>query len=288
MRVGLVILPDLDWRQAKPRWQHIEELGFDHGWTFDHLAWRSFADGPWFGAVPLLAAAATATSRIQLGTFVASPNFRHPVPFAKELMTLDHISDGRFLLGAGSGSMGLDFPVLGTEPLSLGQRSQRFEEFVELLDQLLTQPATNYAGEYFSAVDAKMIPGCVQSARIPFLIAANGPRMMRLAARYGQGWITTGHSDTADSTASWWRGIANLAAAMDESLAESGRDPQGFGRYLNLDAFTDYSLQSVGHFEDCLGQAKELGFTDVVAYYPREEGLYAGNVKVLEEVATRR
>ncbi len=80
----------------------------DHAWTYDHLTWRNLRDGPWFGAVPTLAAAALVTSRIRLGTLVASANFRHPVPFAKELMTLDDLSHGRFTLGVGAEPEGLN------------------------------------------------------------------------------------------------------------------------------------------------------------------------------------
>lgn len=288
MRIGVVILPDLSWEEAKPRWQHIEELGFDHGWTYDHLSWRTLADGPWFGALPLLTAAATATSRIRIGTFVASPNFRHPVPFAKEVMTVDHISNGRLMLGTGAGGMGYDFTVLGSEPLTLGQRSERFEEFVELLDQLLTQPVTDYSGQFFSAVGAKMIPGCLQVPRVPFLIAANGPRMMRLAAQYGQGWITTGNFEDSDGVEAWWQSVASMSSKLDTVLAEAERDPLTLDRYLHLDASREYSLQSVGYFDECVGRAAQLGFTDVVVHYPREAGLYAGDVAVLEQIASRR
>ena len=86
MRLGVCILPDLRWPEQRRLWQRAEELGFDHAWTYDHLAWRSLRNEPWFGAVPTLTAAALATSRIRIGPLVASPNYRHPVPFAKELI----------------------------------------------------------------------------------------------------------------------------------------------------------------------------------------------------------
>ena len=84
MRVGVVVLPQQRWSQAAPIWAAVEQMGFDHAFTYDHLAWRDLADEPWFATVPTLTAAATVTSRVRLGTWVASPNFRHPVPFAKE------------------------------------------------------------------------------------------------------------------------------------------------------------------------------------------------------------
>src|SRR3981189_3682031 len=89
MRVGIIILPDQRWSTARRRWQLAEEYGFDYAWTYDHLGWRDLVDGPWFDAVTTLTAAAQVTSRIRLGTMVASPNFRHPVHFAREITALD-------------------------------------------------------------------------------------------------------------------------------------------------------------------------------------------------------
>ena len=57
MRVGVVILPDARWSSAGPKWRRAEEYGFDHAWTYDHIGWLDYVDGPWFGAVPTLAAA---------------------------------------------------------------------------------------------------------------------------------------------------------------------------------------------------------------------------------------
>ena len=86
MRLGTLILPEFRWSEAKPLWQRAEALGFDHVWTYDHLAWRSFRDKTWYTALPVLTAAAMATTSIRLGTMVASPNFRHPLLFAKEFV----------------------------------------------------------------------------------------------------------------------------------------------------------------------------------------------------------
>ena len=94
----MVLLPQLRWREDVRRWRRAEEIGLDSAWTYDHLAWRSLADEAWLATVPLLTAAATVTTRIRLGTWVASPNFRHPVPFAKDALGLDDVSDGRLTL----------------------------------------------------------------------------------------------------------------------------------------------------------------------------------------------
>ncbi len=277
-----MILPEHRWWIAEPKWRAAEEYGFHHAWTYDHLGWRTLVDGPWFGALPTLTAAALVTSRIRLGTFVASPNFRHPVPFARELLAVDDISDGRFTLGVGAGGAGYDTVVTGSKPLLPGDRTARFGEFVELLDQLLVKDRTTWHGEFYSAEEARSAPGCVQRPRLPFVVAANGPKAMAVAARFGQGWVTTGPETEDQET--WWRGVAEMSGRFTETLATHGRTSR-VNRYLNLDSAPVYSLSSVECFADAVGRAAELGFTDVVAHWPRHDGVYAGSEQVVENVA---
>jgi alkanesulfonate monooxygenase SsuD/methylene tetrahydromethanopterin reductase-like flavin-dependent oxidoreductase (luciferase family) len=146
MRYGVLLLPTDPWQEAVARVRHLEEIGYPTLWTYDHLSWRRYRAKPWFAAIPWLTGVAAATSRIRLGTMVASPNFRHPVTLAKEAMTLDHVSAGRFTLGLGAGGTGFDATVFGDEPLSPGARAARLAEFVEVLDALLRQPSTSHRG----------------------------------------------------------------------------------------------------------------------------------------------
>ncbi|HEY8721473.1 LLM class flavin-dependent oxidoreductase [Pengzhenrongella sp.] len=294
LRFGIVLLPQDRWSVARERWQRAEEYGFDHAWTYDHLAWRSLADEPWFATVPLLAAAAAVTDRIRLGTWVASPNFRHPVPFAKDVMGLDDVSGGRLLLGLGAGGAGYDAGVLGTAPTPR-ERSRRFAEFTELLDELLTHPVTEHSGEYYEAHDARMTPGCVQRPRVPFVMAANGPRAMALAARFGQGWGTFGPTfDEAlgeltpgQAQERWWDGLAGMVKKFETAAHEAGRDPATIDKYLSLDGAPVFSFESYAMLAEGAERAAGLGFTDVVVHWPRAEGIYAGSEAVLEEAANR-
>ena len=289
MRLGIVILPQQPWAVARPLWQRAEELGFDHAWTYDHLSWRSLADEPWGATLPTLTAAAGATSRIRLGTFVSSPNFRHPVPFAKELATVDDIAGGRFILGVGSGGTGFDATVLGQALLTPRQRFDRFAEFVGQLDTLLrfegdTGPISS-DGEWFTSHEARMVGVPAQTPRMPFVIAANGPKALALAAKHGQGWVSTGAEGATGED--WWASVEALSQRLDVAAIEAGRDPSAIDRYLSLDSGGIYSLSSMSVFERQLERAAELGFTDVVSHWPRADGIYAGSVDVLEEVAAR-
>lgn len=299
MRFGIVILPQHDWPDAARYWRGAEQLGFDHAWTYDHLSWRSLADEPWHATVPTLTAAAMVTESIRLGTFVASPNYRHPVPFAKDLATLDQISGGRFTLGLGSGGTGFDAFVLGQEQFTPRQRFDRFAAFAEGLDVLLRGEATggatsrgddapagiSFSDDWYTANGARMVGEPTQRPRMPFLMAANGPRSMRLAARLGQGWVTTGPDGLVGEE--WWQGVTALSARITEACDAAWIDGSGFGRSLSLDSGGQFALESIGSFEDSVGRAAELGFTDVMVHWPRAGGIYAGSESVLEEAAAR-
>lgn len=283
MRIGIVILPDQRWSEARRRWAQVDEWGFDHAWTYDHLGWRDLVDGPWFDSWTTLTAAAGVTSRVKLGTLVASPNFRHPAAFARQVTALDDVSGGRVLLGLGAGGIGFDSAVLGGETLPPRQRVDRFAEFTELLDAILREDGTTWRGEWFTAVDARNNPGCVQQPRVPFVLAANGPRSMRLVARFGQGWVTTGLG--GDDVETWWGTVAELSERMDRTLEQAGRDPATLDRYLSLDSAPVFSLTSAGFLAEQVTRAARLGFTDVVTHWPRASSWYAGDEAVLVEAA---
>jgi alkanesulfonate monooxygenase SsuD/methylene tetrahydromethanopterin reductase-like flavin-dependent oxidoreductase (luciferase family) len=208
------------------------------------------------------------------------------VPFAKELMTLDELSQGRFVLGVGAGGTGFDAPVLGDAELTPGQRLARFAEFVEALDLLLTQPKTTYGGEWFRAVEARMHPGSVQQPRMPFVVAANGPRAMRVVARHGQGWATTGIVPAEDGADRWWATLPDAIGRLDDALLAAARAPAEVERYLSVDASGSIALESVEQLRDVLGRAERLGFAEIVVHWPRPDGVYAGDDRVLEQVAT--
>lgn len=273
MLLSTVILPIYRWAEAASVWRRAEELGCHAAYTYDHLSWREpFRDGTWFGAVPTLTAAATVTGRLRLGTMVTSPNFRHPVTLAKDLMSIDDVSGGRLTVGIGSGTNGYDARVFGGEPWSARERADRFAEFVPLLDTLLSQPVTTESGGYYAAYEARMVPGCVQRPRVPLYVAATGPRGLAVAARYGQGWITTA-ADPADQL-----------ARLDAACAEAGRDPAELERVV-LTGFGG-TPDSVAGFVDLAGRYAELGVTELVVHWPVPDSPFALDLGVFERTVT--
>ncbi|MEU3352156.1 LLM class flavin-dependent oxidoreductase [Streptomyces sp. NPDC037389] len=292
MRLSTVILPDRRWSEGgRESWQRAEELGFHTAYTYDHLSWRTFRDGPWFGAIPTLTAAAGVTSRMRLGTLVTSPNFRHPVTLAKELISLDDISGGRITLGVGAGGSGFDATALlrdGQAPWTPRERADRFAEFVPLLDRLLTEDVVTYDGEHYSAHEVRNIPGCVQRPRLPFAVAATGPRGMRLAARHGQAWVTTGDPKIYETgTPEQSRAaIAGQIERLGAICAEAGRDVAELPKVM-LTGFTpDRPLESFDAFVDFAGSHAELGIDEIVVHWPIADSIFEADVAVFEKIAT--
>lgn len=289
MRLGVVILPELPWAAARQQWRRAEELGFAHAWTYDHLAWRALRDAPWFGAIPTLTAAATVTGRIRLGPLVASPNFRHPVAFARELTALDDIAGGRLDLGIGAGGLGWDATILGQAEWSARERGERFVEFVTLLDRLLREPATSYVGRFYSANEARTHPGCVQQPRIPFTIAATGPRGMRLAAQFADTWVTTGDPGAKPrSPVDGAKVVRDQMQRLDNACAKVGRAPSSLRRLVLSGPQLDSGLASPESFRETIDLYTAAGVTDFVVHWPRRDAPYAGDLKTFERIIASR
>jgi alkanesulfonate monooxygenase SsuD/methylene tetrahydromethanopterin reductase-like flavin-dependent oxidoreductase (luciferase family) len=288
MRHGVILLPEQRWARARQRWVSAERLGFHHAWMYDHLVWRWFRDKPWFAPIPTLTAAAAATTRIMLGTLVANPTIRHPVSFAKDIMTLDDISDGRVICGIGTGAPGYDDEVLGAAPLTTRERADRFAEFVELTDQVLRQSKADYQGKYYKVSGAHLHPGCVQRPRVPLAVAATGPRGIRMAARFADIWVTTawpGHGEPVryDSVVPV---IAAQSAQLEEACAAIGRDPATVRRMVVTGALIGGVLESVETYLDACGMFGAIGITDLVIHWPRADFPYQASMDVLEDLAS--
>lgn len=135
-----------------------------------------------------------------------------------------------------------------------------------------------------------MVPGCVQRPRIPFAVAATGPRGLAVAARYGELWITTGdpllpaHAGPAESDTA----LAAQLGALDVACRDAGRDPASVGRVL-LTAFTPEGsgmLSSLDAFVDFAGRQRALGFDELVVHWPVADTLFAADPAIFERIAT--
>jgi alkanesulfonate monooxygenase SsuD/methylene tetrahydromethanopterin reductase-like flavin-dependent oxidoreductase (luciferase family) len=290
MRVGVLLLPADPWPETVERVRRLEALGYYDLWTYDHLSWRRYRDGPWHAAIPWLTGVAGVTGRVRLGTMVASPNFRHPLTLSKEAVTLDHVSGGRFTLGLGAGGVGFDATVFGAPPLPPGARAARLEEFVGLLDRLLREPVVSHEGPHYTLHEGQSLPHSLQQPRLPLAIAAAGPRMLALVARHADVWITYGaasgdaHRDT--TSAGTERAVRSQAARLEDECAALGRDPASLRRLYLIGNTDERPLASAEAFVDFAGRYRELGFTDLAFHHPRPgDPVWTEPVEMVETIA---
>lgn len=288
MRVGVMVLPEWRSADAAAMWRAVEEMGFDSGWTVDHFQWRSLMDGPWYSTFTFLAVAAMSTSSLRVGTLVVSPNFRHPVLTAKDAMSLDDVSGGRFSLGIGAGStLAGDAWVIDDRTLTARERFRRFDEFVRVTDRLLREPVVSHRGEFYLANEARMIPGCVQRPRLPILVAGTGHRGLRLAAEVGDSWASCGPIDVAEHCPPerLMESVRVQSGLLEDACRAIGRDPRAIGRVLVTTEQTNEMTTSPQRLLDTAVQLNALGVTDLVVQWPRREGMFAGAANALERIS---
>jgi len=271
-RFQVEILPDLEWLEIKRRFQHADQLGFDIATTADQFVdWKN-PSVPWFDVWTLLAGVAQATERIRLAPCVAQIPMRDPATYARQVVTVDHISGGRVEAGLGLGlTVDPGYGMIGAPNWDNPERAARFKEYVEIVDQMLTSSPTEYAGEYYTVEPATIHPS-VQSPRPPITVAAMGPRMMRYAATYADTWNTMSFGSGFDAMFSE---ATSLRAKMGRACDEVGRDPSTLRHSFLM--FDGSARESGGHlpywesaqnFADMVGQILVLGFDEIGVYYP--------------------
>jgi alkanesulfonate monooxygenase SsuD/methylene tetrahydromethanopterin reductase-like flavin-dependent oxidoreductase (luciferase family) len=262
-------LGDTPWSESVANWQAAEELGFHHGWTFDHLSWDQLPEAPWRASVPTLAAAASLTSKIRLGLLVASPNFRHPLPFAQELVTLNEVARGRLIVGLGSGGRGTDATAIRSTSWGSQERFSRFEEFVGAIDQLVNKGTTEYSGKHYVAHNSHV--RLQSTGRIDLAISAIERRTIALAAQLGSYWITpggpagrrVGHPEIVPA-------LADQIRELDTACASLGRDPNSIGRIAVVGSRMSSAYSSISNLDDALRRLESIGFTDAIVPWPRQ------------------
>jgi probable F420-dependent oxidoreductase len=156
--------------------QRVEELGYSSLLMPDGL--RS----P-LAALTALAVAAAATTKLRVGSFVFVNDYRNPALLAREIATLDQLSDGRVELGLGAGNWPSDFQQLGIPFDEPGIRVSRFAEGLSIIKQFFTNEAVNFSGKYYTMTELQPIPRPVQRPHPPILMGTGGRRMLTLAAR---------------------------------------------------------------------------------------------------------
>ncbi len=180
-----------DWPSIRDVWVEADDIDvFVGGWTFDHFTpLRGDESGPCLEGWMLLASLATITSRLRLGVMVSGNTYRHPAVLANMAATADVVSDGRLDLGIGAGWFAPEHEAYGIELPPLRERFDRFDEAVEVIHLLLTQPVSDFEGAYYQLQGARCEPKPVQRPHPPLVIGGGGERRtLRTTARWADHW----------------------------------------------------------------------------------------------------
>jgi probable F420-dependent oxidoreductase len=199
MDFGLMIFPTLDTPSPAELGRLTEERGFDSLWFPEHTHIPASRATPYpaGGDLPpeysrlldpflALTAAAGATSRIKLGVGICLVIQHDPIVLAKEIATLDHLSDGRFIFGVGAGWNIEEMRNHGTDPST---RVGLMRERVEAMKAIWTQDEASYHGKHVDFERIWSWPKPLQEPHPPVLVAGNGPRVLDRVLRYGDGWL---------------------------------------------------------------------------------------------------
>jgi len=190
-----------------------EALGFESFWVQERIIGGVDSLEP----LNLLSYVAALTNTAKLGTSVLIPSTRNPVMLAKELTTLDHLSNGRLIVGVGLGGRVEQYHLFGAPP---DRRVAYFLESIRVMQSLWQQPEANFEGKYWTLSGEKMNPKPLQKPHPPIWIGGTHPNALRRSARYGSGWMGNGNSSTEQFKVQ----RNNLVQALEEQ----GRDPESF------------------------------------------------------------
>jgi alkanesulfonate monooxygenase SsuD/methylene tetrahydromethanopterin reductase-like flavin-dependent oxidoreductase (luciferase family) len=267
MRLGVVMPQTRPWSEQARDFAWAEEIGYDVAYVYDHLTHPTAAGGWLANGYAVLAAAAATTSRIELGTLVASATLHSPVALARLAATVDDISGGRLVLGLGAGSPRCAAADRDESPTP-GQMHRRLVDVVEGLVAVF-DGATEWQGatRSFSGLETTSLP---PGASKPYLmLAAHGPKTIDLMVRHADAWNTYGGPGASlVAPAAYWDEVAAQAARVSAACGDAGRDPVGLRRSLLVGYGTVRPTESVAAYVETVERAHELGFDEVVVYGP--------------------
>jgi probable F420-dependent oxidoreductase len=227
----------------------VEQAGFESLWVAEHshipasrqTAWPGGAELPkqyWHTLDPFVAltAAAVVTTRLRIGTGICLVIQHDPIDTAKQVASLDHISQGRFLFGIGGGWNREEIADHGTE---FGSRWKLLRERIEAMKQIWTQDEAQYHGEMVDFGPMWSWPKPVQKPHPPIILGGNGPNTLKRVVRYADGWMPN-------------RGdIVALIPQLQELASQAGRGQIPVTAYPKADPAEIERLQSAG-VERCI------------------------------------
>ena len=226
MKFGLAIFPTEDTMSPAELGRAVEERGFESILFPEHTHIPSARTTPWPGGADLpreyprnldpfvaMAAAATATETLMVGTGICLVIQRDPIVLAKEVASVDYISGGRVLFGIGGGWNAEEMANHGTEFKS---RWKVLRERIEAMKEIWTKDEATYHGEHVNFDAIWAWPKPVKRSHPPILVGGHGPRTLQRVVRYGDEWMPICRGDSS---------YADDIQRLNGLAAEAGRDP---------------------------------------------------------------
>ena len=214
------------WEDVVSLWRHAEATGWDAACVTDHFM-PNTADrvGDSHECWSSLAALATLTSRMRVGTIVLGNTYRHPAVLAKMAATVDIISGGRLLFGLGAGWQQNEHDAYGIPFYTLKERLARLEEACQVIKALWTQERSTFEGKYYRLHDAPLMPKPIQQPHPELMIGGGGERVtLRIAARHADHWNVWGGPGI----------LTRKGKILEDHCAAVGRDPKTILRSANM------------------------------------------------------
>ncbi|CAN5647490.1 hypothetical protein BH23CHL2_BH23CHL2_03820 [soil metagenome] len=286
VELGLTTGSRWSWPDVQSFWSEAEEMGFDSLWMSDHIMTEGYTTEsgrpeptspdvppplvPMLECWTLLAGVASRTSRVMTGTIVSPVTFRHPSMLAKQALSLDQMTGGRFTLGLGAGYTEREHAAFGLPYPPAGERVTMLEEQLEIMRLLETGDYASFKSEYYSLDQAPCVPKPV-NGHIPVMIGGTRPRMMRLCAKYAD------HYNVAGSPNYVRERFADLEAACEKI----GRDPSQIKRSVGLFIAPVDPLSSLDRALHVIESFREAGCDEVIF------GVRQDHMPVIEELARR-
>ncbi|MDH3643508.1 MAG: LLM class F420-dependent oxidoreductase [Gammaproteobacteria bacterium] len=242
----------------------IEDIGYDQLDMFDHVVMGYPTDTraapiyppqmPIMEALIVLGYAAAVTNRIGLGTEVLVLPQRQPVLVAKQVSTLDTLSNGRMRLGVGVGWQESEYDALEE---NFANRGARMDEAIHLIRSYWNDERIDFAGEYYTSTAMAMEPKPERKGGLPIWIGGTSDRALRRVGELGDGWLATAYvnADKAAAAVATIRSHAEAAGrnpdaiGLQQMLDVPPRDDSGKGFYADLDQVEARALA-----------VKEMGF----------------------------
>lgn len=232
--------------------RNAEKAGFLGMVGMDHMVTPGAEEHPMYESMVTNTWLAAHTQTLKVGSLVLCDPFRNPAVLARQAVSLDHASGGRFELGIGWGSYDPDFNTFGLQPAKPGERVRRLRETLEILKALWSGETFDYDGEFNRFSGARQAP--LPLSAIPIVIGGSGPKTMALVREFADWWnLDVRHLDKYDGTA-----FQDLKAQAGDARVSVQEMVSYVPHESDRDAITEITMKRFWHSKPVIGTGPEL------------------------------